>query len=112
MDIYCHAGHYCDSQGSWLFLPVAYTVPSGTVKAGHQGGSFLVDANLACPCPVTKMCGAFINSVLISTYVGQTRTLAIGYIALGVFWDTFDKKLKDSTGIPWYWTFHLAKHSF
>lgn len=75
------SGHSCyqcslqDSQedktvGDFSFQ-VASTVPSSTMKAGHQGRGFLVSTNLISPCPLTKVCHDFNNRVLPLSTGGQ-----------------------------------------
>lgn len=84
MDICCHVCHYCAFAGSDLdktiddFSPlVAYTAPSGNMRASEHGGGFLVSVNVRPSFSVTSAHGVFNNRVSPSSPGGQPRAIAI-----------------------------------
>lgn len=56
---------------------VAYTAPSGNMRASESGGGFLVSVNLMSSFPVTSAHGIFNNRVSPSSPGGQPRAIAI-----------------------------------
>lgn len=65
--------------------------PSSTIKAGQQGGKFLVSTYLIYPCPETNVCDVISNRVLPPSSGGKWRAVTMACIILG-FWEH-----------PWPW---------
>lgn len=65
----CLTSHHCISQGAHLgkavddlYFPAVCMTPSGTMKAGQEGGSFQLSSSFIFPYPATKMYDVFSNN--------------------------------------------------
>lgn len=92
---------------------VAFSVPSSTTKHGQQE-SFQVNSCIIYVNSPTKMYGAFINVLLLSSYGDQLRAKAVAYIVLGVsgVYLLGERKLMPCSEILIYFSYLLGESLF